>query len=242
MPCQSTLIFAALVLLGVRQAVADFTLADFSDYPSCAQPILLATAPESCYYGDSTTAESQATNNCLCSDTAWLKLMASNIAGGCDCSTLDTSAGTTIANCDFTDTPSVLTTDQIIAAGGCGTKSSTSASSSVQPITTAGGRPGPSSSISILPSSSTSPSQSHNIPHGPTHTGSGGSNNGGNSAHSSGLSSGAKVGIGAGVGAVAGLALLGGLGFFFWARHRKNKERIPEISQSQVYFPKSSHV
>lgn len=56
-----------------------------------------------------------------------------------------------------------------------------------------------------------------------------------------GMSSGTKIGIGAGVGAGVGIVVIAGAAFFFWRRHQKHKDRVPEISQARSMSPQQGH-
>lgn len=151
----STLAFFA-ILCHLSQVILAWQPSDFSGYPSCAQNIWLDLAPESCDYGDSTTAELEATNSCLCYDTEYLKAAAQAIWTSCGCSILLQSAGISEAGCIEFGGGTSLGADEFVAAGDggqatCQDPGQTSTSPSSSPS---------SSSSSSSPSSSPSPSPS----------------------------------------------------------------------------------
>ena len=167
--------------------LASLAIIDWSDYPTCAQPQLQDTAPIDCDYGDEGGGAVES-NSCLCTDDNFLNAAALAIYNNCGCTDLVKSANAFISNCDETDTPAVLNTEEFVAAGDgglptCssgGTKSSSA--SDLSPTASAGGQP----------SSTGSGSQD------------GGNESGGGTPESNKIALGVGIGVGL-PGAIAGL-------------------------------------
>lgn len=96
---------------------------NFNNYPECAQSILYNFAPSQCDYGSDTTADSQQTNLCLCSNSGWISDSAKAIYHSCGCQDLTTSAQISSDNCATTDTLSVISIQDYIEDGTGGSSS-----------------------------------------------------------------------------------------------------------------------
>jgi uncharacterized membrane protein YgcG len=95
-------------------------LFDFSVYPLCAQQPLLDNAPSSCDYG-SDELDIATTDNCLCSDNAFLQGAAAEIYTSCGCEVLSTSASLLSAACNLYAPGALLfSVAQIMSAGDGG--------------------------------------------------------------------------------------------------------------------------
>lgn len=92
---------------------------NFGDYSACVQGILPSLVPSTCIYDD--TAE---TNDCLCADKSYLIAAMQHIKSNCGCNEVINAAGTSFQNCQYNGSPSVLSENQLVSAGGCHAASS----------------------------------------------------------------------------------------------------------------------
>ena len=94
---------------------------DISDYNTCAQVCISSLiASTGCI---TSIATQQQENYCLCNDAAYLEAVAKCTYASCGASILDNTAQVSVSNCAGTDTPSVLSAQDMINAGLPGTNS-----------------------------------------------------------------------------------------------------------------------
>jgi hypothetical protein len=124
---------------------------NWEGYPICAQTSLASTAPESCDYGSATLTEAQASDRCLCYDTAYLTAAAKSIWSSCGCTDLTTSASVSYSNCLNFAGGMAMSADEFIAAGDGGQGS---CSNSDSPASAATSTPSQTTVIQVATSTS----------------------------------------------------------------------------------------
>ena len=90
---------------------------NFSAYPACARAPLANNVPTLCDFGDASPAQTQQTDNCLCSSVPFLSGSAKAIYGTCGCEILNISAHTLVDLCDTFETPCIWTVERVVSEG-----------------------------------------------------------------------------------------------------------------------------
>ena len=211
-------LLALYLICHVRLAACTY---DFSIYPACAQPALLDNAPESCDYG-SDPSDITNTDECLCSDPAFVESVAQAIYTSCGCDILTTSAQALYAACNYYASGSLqFDVAQIVSAGDggqsvCGA-SSAATSSTPAPVAAAV----PSSTTTqpgSSPTSASAASSASSASNNPNDGGGGGGGGGGGSL----LTLNAKIGIGAGICGIVGVFIA--IAAWRWPRRRRYEQ------------------
>ena len=123
-----TILICAL-FLSIKSALATL---DYSNFPICAQPILLEYTPPGCDFGSANTAS----NACFCADAVSWSTVAKAIHRTCGDSDLRNSAPTASSNRANAGTPLVLSVGHFIDQAGKTTTTSSSISTSFITSTT----------------------------------------------------------------------------------------------------------